>query len=501
MTSGAEFVIMYEADGFSVILKHIERGEQKMRDYITPNETKRASDSESIQAAIELAVSEGKRRIVIPRMNERTGEAKWIIDTTVRLPSDFTVILEDCFMQMADEVVGGFFCNETLFTERGTELKYRQRNIHVIGVGDAILDGGRPTEINEETQFSIGVPVRLNSPIFFMNVEHFSIENIKIHHQRYWGMRFEYCSSGVIRDISFKVIRDRRNQDGIDLRNGCHDILIENVSGQSGDDLIALSAIDTDMPTGFGEGGNDYSVIVKGHDWDIHDVTIRNIYGSPVTHPLVALRNHNGAKMYNIHIENLHDCPMLYPAHEGERERYAMVHIGDNIYYRLSRQVMGDTHDITIRDIYYRNTRSAVQVGGTVKNMCISNLHGGGEATSALTVIGDNWGDDVYGVDMENVLVDGVFLSGEKDDVSLIDMPYMQKGNCIKRLTVKNAYLENVNRLAIVHTDCTELDLRTDNVTLINSSDKIERTSQPIKIKRAERNLPPFKSTAKRDDI
>jgi hypothetical protein len=370
-------------------------------------------------------------------------------------------------------------------------------NITIVGEGHAVLDGGKPTELNEGTQKALGVPVRLNTPIFFINVEGFSVQNISITNQRYWGMRFEFCSQGIIRDIFFNVTRDRRNQDGINLRYGCHDILIENISGQTGDDMIALSAIDHLASGQF----KKYDLIVRDVSWDIHDVTIRNVSGSAILHPLITIRNHNGAKMYNIHIENLHDCPMLFPAYEGERERYAMVHIGDNIYFRTSRQVMGDTHDITIKDVYYRNTRSAVLVGGTVKNMYVSNLHGGGYASSALTVIGDKWGDDVYGVDLENVIIDGLFLNSDEPYASVIDMPYMQEGNTVKGLFVKNAYLENVGRMAIVHEKCKTFELKTDNINLTNSSDKVEWTDQPIKIKRAERNLPPFKSPMKRNDI
>ena len=469
-----------------------------IKQFITPNDTFGNDDSESIQRAVELAKAQNLNKVVIPRINARTGEAKWIISRTVRLPSDMTVILDNCFMQMADGVAGGFFCSETLFTDKGTKLDYRMKNIHIKGCGEAILDGGRPTEINEETQTKLGIPVRLNSPIFFMNVEGFSVENVKIHHQRYWGMRFEFCSQGVVRDISFKVIRDRRNQDGIDIRNGCHDILIENVSGQSGDDLIALSAIDTDLKEGF---GITHPVIVEGHDWDIHDVTIKNVFASPVTHPLVALRNHNGAKMYNIHIENLHDTSMLYPAYEGERERYAIVHIGDNIYFKTKMQEMGDTHDITVKDIYYNHTRSALLVGGTVKNLFAENLHGGGEASSALTVIGDKWGDDVYGVKVENLTMQNVYLNSEKDNASLIDLSYMIEGDYVKGLTVRGAVLENVKRLAIVHENCKPFDVKADGLSLTNASDKIEYTDQKVKIKRAERNLPPFASPFKRDDI
>jgi polygalacturonase len=469
--------------------------------YITPNDTIRENDSASIQAAVDLAKSEGLNKVVIPRINLRTNEAKWVISETVKLPSDMTVVLSDSFMQMADDVVGGFFKSETLFTPDGTSPEKRMRNIHIIGEGRAVLDGGKPTELNEETQKALGVPVRLNTPIFFMNVERFSVENIEILHQRYWGMRFEFCSKGVIRDIYIEVIKDRRNQDGINLRNGCHDILIENVSGQSGDDLIALSAIDTDLPTGFGESGNDYSVIVEGMDWDIHDITIRNIWGSPITHPLVALRNHNGAKIYNIHMENLHDTASIRKGMDSDRERYAMVHIGDNIYYRISRQVMGDTHNITVKDVYLNHTVAAVQVGGTVKNMSVSNVHAAGECRAILTVVGDNWGDDVYGVKMDGVDVDGVYMVASGDDSSVVDLPFMMEGDYVKGLSVRNAHLENVDRLALVHENCAEFDISTQNIRLTNSSDKIEYTDRKIKIKRAERNLPPFKSTVKREDI
>ena len=469
--------------------------------FITPNEIIGADDSESIQNAVSLAQKEGINKVVIPRINKRTGKALWTISRTVRLPSDMTVVLDNCFMQMADDVAAGFFCSETLFTDKGTKKEYRLRNIHIKGEGTAVLDGGRPSEINEETQFEIGTPVRINTPIFFMNVEDFSVENVRILHQRYWGMRFEFCSRGVIRDIYVEAIKDRRNQDGINLRNGCHDVLIENVSGQSGDDLIALSAIDTDIPTGFGESGNDYSVIVEGMDWDIHDVTIRNIWGSPITHPLVALRNHNGAKIYNIHMENLHDTANIRAGMDTHRERYAIVHIGDNIYYRISRQVMGDTHNITVKDVYLNHTVAAVQVGGTVKNMSVSNVHAAGECRAILTVIGDNWGDDVYGVKMDGVDIDGVYMTANGENSSVIDLPFMMEGDYVKGLSVRNAHLENVGRFAIVHENCSEFDVHTENIRFINSSDKVEYTDQKIRIKRAERNLPPFKSTVKRDDM
>ena len=143
--------------------------------FVSANETVGKTDSESIQAAVDLAAKKGINKVVIPRINARTGTAEWVIDKTVRLPSEMCVVLDNCYMVMADDVVGGFFCSDNLFTERGTKLEERMFGITIRGEGNAVLDGGKPTSLNEATQAELGVPVRLNTPIFFINVEGFKV--------------------------------------------------------------------------------------------------------------------------------------------------------------------------------------------------------------------------------------------------------------------------------------------------------------------------------------
>lgn len=49
---------------------------------ISPNDAvcKSSSDSQAIQNAVDLAVQSGVRRVVIPRVNARTGQAEWRVD-------------------------------------------------------------------------------------------------------------------------------------------------------------------------------------------------------------------------------------------------------------------------------------------------------------------------------------------------------------------------------------------------------------------------------------
>ena len=472
-----------------------------IKEYVTPNDTIRENDSASIQAAVDLAKSEGINKVIIPKQNIRTGEEKWIITETVKLPSDMTVILDNCFMQMADDVVGGFFKTETLFTEKGTDPKCKLKNIHIKGVGHPILDGGKPTAINEDTQRQIGIPVRLNSPIFFMNVDGFSVENVNIHHQRYWGMRFQFCSNGTVKDIHFDICRDRRNQDGINLRNGCHHITIENISGQTGDDMIALSAIDKEAAPPF----EAYDVIVKGEPWDIHDVDIRNVSGAAVLHPLITMRNHNGAKIYNINIENVRDTAQTQPAYEegntplhGEPytpgRRFALVLLGHNAYV-TKPAVMGDTYNITLKNLRAEYCDSVILTHSVMKDIKVSGVCASEKCKSILTVMGNEWGDDTLGVKIESFELENVVFDSERSDAAVIDYRYMRDGDYVKGMNISNLETKNVDILAKVHKRCTEFDLTLDSVC--KCPDKIVRT-EPQEVKQSEITYLPFKPNISR---
>ncbi len=410
--------------------------------FISPNDTIGKTDSESIQNAVDLAAKRGINKVVIPRLNARRGETEWVINKTIRLPSEMCIELDNCYMVMADDVVGGFFCSDNLFTERGTKLEERMYGINIHGKGVAVLDGGNPTALNEATQKELGVPVRLNTPIFFINVEGFKVENISIINQRYWGMRFQFCSKGIIRDIFFSVKQDRRNQDGINLRNGCHDILIENIHGQTGDDMIALSAIDTDRKVGF---NIDYPVVVEGHDWDIHDVTIRNISGAAVRHPLVALRNHNGAKLYNINIENIRDTDFIRPAANDNFERYALVAVGNNYYAAIRHSILGETYNITIRNINAKYSTRAVYIQSTLRDSLVSGVYAADACKSVIATTPDGWASAKSGAKIENLTVSDVyFRPSSKENSQLIDFSVMREGDF-----AHNIYLNNINMFGV----------------------------------------------------
>lgn len=430
--------------------------------FYSPNDTMGSCDSESIQNAVALAAETGVMHVTIPRINDRTGKAEWVLTEGIRLPSGMCVTLDNCYITLADDVMCNFFVSANAYTPDAFDPEKRMHDITICGIGRAELNGGKPNALNEGTHLKNGLPpVTRNCPIFMINVEGFKVENLAITDQRYWGMRFEFCSRGIIRDIFVCGINDRYNQDGVNLRNGCHDILIENIFGQTGDDMIALSAIDFKME-------NQGNMIVEGMSWDIHDVVIRNISGAAITHPLVALRNHNGAKIYNIMIENVSDTPYVKPpAKYGEIERYGIIRIGNNSYYTTSPSEMGDTYNIKIRGVRIKYSARGIVTQATLKNCSFTDITAEGPCRSIVAVTPDGWASAPSGVKMEDVTVDGVFFDPKtREKTAVFDFSIMRDDDYLHNVTLRNAVLNNVGGLVDMAENCRDANITTDNVSL-----------------------------------
>ena len=153
-----------------------------------------------------------------------------------------------------------------------------------------------------------------------------------------WAISLERCAHGTLRDIDFassgfKMVDGTRqtilNQDGIDLRMGCHDILIDNITGHTGDDLIALTAIPRADSVA---GGTASTMVSAGQDRgqgldDIRHVIVRNVKGySQGGHHIVRLLNTSGVRMHDILLDGLIDT-----SPEDVRCK-AAVKIGDHAY-------------------------------------------------------------------------------------------------------------------------------------------------------------------------
>lgn len=448
--------------------------------FVSPNDVGVTgnNDSESIQNAVDIALKCGINKVVVPKYNSRTNDFVWEISKAIILNSNITIVLDDCHLRMAEGVYDNFFYTANLFTKTGAVCDEELENITIKGIGKAVLDGGKPNGLNEYTHLKDGRPsVIKNSPIVFFNVRYFSVENISIIDQRYWGMRFEYCKFGKIKDIFICSVRDRNNQDGINLRNGCNNIVIENVYAQTGDDTIAITAIDM-------KDDSIYNIVDENQNPDVHSVTIRNVRGAALMHPLVTIRNHHGIKVHDVLIENIYDTEPISAQtvtvnvmrgedvtstyiedvgltdHVEECDysklpRYAMIHIGDKAYYQNGRHsVMGETYNITVNNVVCRYSEILLALGCELKNLKITNLTASGECKRVITTCpeGINGGPQLK---LLNALVDTVNFKAEAEaETAAIHFGDLYDGEYVKRVTVKNVLTENVKNMAVLNSDC-----------------------------------------------
>lgn len=289
-----------------------------------------------------------------------TLSGSWEIDREIRLPSNFTLILKDCHLRLADGTFCNIFVNENHGTEIGRTVDGTDRNINVIGIGEAILDGGKYNGLSEKNHSKDGMPpIWKNNLLLFTNVDGFKVSGIRCRNQRWWALNFIYCANGYIGNIDFcacdiainengeeyhGLIREKyaevlvKNADGIDLRQGCHDILIENISGFTEDDTVALTALNGRLSQEFK---------VEELPSDLCNVVIKNIRSAAFC-TNVRLLNQGDIKLHDILIDGVYDMGDVSPY--MNHGIYA-VRVGDTKMYGTRHATADETYNITIRNV------------------------------------------------------------------------------------------------------------------------------------------------------
>jgi polygalacturonase len=157
------------------------------------------------------------------------------------------------------------------------------------------------------------------------------------------------------------------NQDGIDLRNGCHHIIISDITGSTGDDVIALTAIATEK---YRPGGTVKNTHVMHNDWtkrerDSHDIVIRNVVAHSYLCYTVRLLP-AWSRIYNIVIDGIIDTAPNCEASAGT----LLLGCGDGGY---GTNLPDSMRNVTISNVIC-NSRDAVIVSGYLTDSVISNV-------------------------------------------------------------------------------------------------------------------------------
>jgi len=308
----------------------------KDTDDITPNKFE-GTDTERIQSAIDSAKGT-TNKIVIPSRNSN-GSNKWMLDSAILLPGNMTVILENCTIQLSDQ------CRDNMFRSNNVGIGIHDptwnHDIGIIGIGEVVLkgannpratgDGGRrlvrSPEEAEDWRVSYGSDAGKegvkqtgdwrNIMILMAYVNGFRLKNVKIENSHAWAVSHERVRNADISDIRFNNPREIKvngksvhtsNKDGINLRHGCKNFRIDNISGNTGDDFIAMSILglhDENHSAGSLQSTMVTSKRWRGPEDNTEKITITNINCQYPTWRAVTFRANDSARIQNIYIEGL----------------------------------------------------------------------------------------------------------------------------------------------------------------------------------------------------
>lgn len=366
---------------------------------INANDYVRSNDNDTLEAAIAAKDADGIV-VISPRVSDVDPERDfWLLDESILLPENTTVILNNCKIKLSDACRDNFF--RTANCGLGIADPAPISNIHLRGEGLCILEGAdRPrstgdggkvlanpipygeghdktfgTDAGKESESQFGD--WRNIGVLFANVKNFSIEGLKIVKSHGWGISLEACSYGRVEKIEFdacmsKMIDGLRqnieNEDGVDIRNGCHHIVISDIMGQSGDDLVALTAI---ADSTYRDGGSLHTTHVMHNDWtrrdsSIHDVVIRNVIGCSHLCYMIRLLPCN-TEIYNVVVDGVVDTTPEPTGHSG----VMVLGEPDGIYGTCYPSGL---HHITISNVICNGRKSGISVKGYLKDSTISNV-------------------------------------------------------------------------------------------------------------------------------
>jgi len=299
---------------------------------VTPNDFE-GTDIERIRQAIDAATGH-TNKVVIPA-NNANGTNIWLIDSAILIPSNMHLVLDNCTIQLSDQ------CRDNIFRSDNVGIGITDpqwnRNINIVGVGNVTLkgaanpratgDGARTLMLNpEKGRVSYGSDAGKagmkqkgdwrNIMILMAYVDGFRLENVSIENSHAWSVSFERTHNAFISDVRInnpeKIVVDGRevlasNKDGINLRHGCKNFRIRNISGRTGDDFIALSSLDT--APGDDPNGSINSTMVTSRKWrgpvdDTEQIFISNI-SCQTKYRGVAIRASDSASIHHVYIDGL----------------------------------------------------------------------------------------------------------------------------------------------------------------------------------------------------
>lgn len=292
---------------------------------VSPNQFEGTSQHDRIEAALTFLERRGGEGVLELGVDTISvpNTSTWIRNSALLAHDNLTISLNASTLKLADGVFDNIIRNKGVVIDtanpNGVALELNEnRNIKIIGSGkDECFIEGPDVPYTAPHPINGGEPVQWVGDwygwrtigILLANCKNYELTGFTMRKTTCWGISQERGCDGMhLHDIGFDTTV--KNGDGIDFRMGCSNGLVENISGSTSDDTIALTAL-LNWQTSYPAGNYIWPLQVSGDAYsplgdDIRNITINGLKSKSLANQLRILLT-NGAKISDITASNIED--------------------------------------------------------------------------------------------------------------------------------------------------------------------------------------------------
>jgi len=378
------------------------------------------TDTSKIQQAVNLA-NTNNLQVLIPKKD--SSNTPWDIESAILLKSNTTIIIDGAILKLTDTSRDNMFRTENCglgITGSFTILE----NIHIKGLNGAKCkgadnpratgDNGKTLAITGESVFdkSYGTDAGVsgqtqtgdwrNYMFLFAYTNNYSIEGIEFINAHAYSVSNERCSFGRFKSLKVQAPLVRtiasgthyvKNTTLLDFRFGCNNMIIDDITGFSEDDALAIVMSSASENAGLYGTYQVTGNIYGGASDNVHDFIFKDVSIS-CNNNHIRLFNYAGTKLYNVSIQNITD------KNTSNMSSGSVVRIGDTAYGGGS--VLGETYNININNVVNNTMPHAIYIGGSLSESQINNINDN-------TAINTNYPISVNNNGTRNIQLNNIF--------------------------------------------------------------------------------------------
>jgi len=224
--------------------------------------------------------------------------------------------------------------------------------------GDSSWGSDTPADVGSESWRAIG--------ILLANVVNFEIKNITLKNTAMWGICLEQSRYGKLNNLTILQDNSKPNQDGVNIRRGSHNIMVDGIYGVCFDDTLAITNLNIRNDVNF-LGSTIYEN--SRTDFNIYQIIAKNInrpqfvgqigsYSPPVKYGGILLLCEDGNKIHDVFIDGILGEAQVNVA-------FTQINYAENTQANVN-----DMFNINISNV----ATAAVFVNRPIKNSSIINV-------------------------------------------------------------------------------------------------------------------------------